>query len=574
MRRLLCRIGLAYILLASIATGLWARTVTSEEAASMVSGWLDEANNRLGQTLSDKIDRADVYLDSSGKVIYYVISLQPTGFVVSSPDDGLEPVIAFDCRGKFDPATANPLFSLLSTDMSQRSEEVFMAAQTGRRQAQPVPDATLSDIEKNQNRWAELIKRNTPDVRKSAGMQVSGIPAVSDMRVAPLLSSAWDQKTAQGQACYNYYCPPGPDGNANNYYSGCVATAMGELMRYWQYPGSASGNTYIYANMPLTPQTTSPLTLTHRQAIGRLLRDAGASVNMAYGAGGSSANLLIADNALTSTFAYGNARDLYQSSGLDAATRNLVLRSNLAAHHPVIMGIRGAGGHAVVCDGFGYSSGALYYHISMGWGGNDSAWYNLPTVDGNHARYSSVDALVYNIYTNGVGEIIAGRVLNSSGAPISNATVTATGGYTAVSDANGYYGVRVPSSATYTLTAIASGYEKKTLAGISVGSSSISSSGPCGNYVDADFSLGSFILRAVALSNSVMLRWPDPLLCGYADQTVMLRHDTSGYPSDTTAGSLTYQGTNQVYEHTGLTPDQPYYYTIWVSDNGLDFVEP
>lgn len=524
----------------------------------------------MGQTLSDTIDRTDAYLDGAGKVIYYVVSLQPTGFVISSADDGVEPVIAFDWRGKFDPDTANPFFSLLFADMSQRSEEVFMASQTGKRQAQPKPSTTLSDMEKSQNRWAELIKRNKPGMRKSAGMQVGGTPTVSDMRIEPLLSSAWDQKTAQGQACYNYYCPPGPDGNANNYYAGCVATAMGQLMRYWQHPSSASGHTYIYGNMPLTPQTTSPLTLTHRQAIGQLLHDAGVSVNMTYSAGGSSANLLIVDDALTSTFNYGNARDIYKSSGLDAATRNLILRSNLAAHYPVIMGIRGAGGHAVICDGFGYSSDTLYYHINMGWSGNDSAWYNLPTVDGNYARYSSVDALVYNIYTNGTGEIIAGRVLNSSGAPISNATITASGGYTATSDDNGYYGIRVPSSATYSLTAIAPGYEKKTLAGISVGSSSTSSSGPCGNYVDADFSLSSFILRAVALPNSVMLRWPDPLLCGYADQTVMLRHDTSGYPAATNAGSLTYQGTNQVYEHTGLTPGQPYYYTIWVSDNGVD----
>ena len=248
---------------------------------------------------------------------------------------------------------------------------------------------------------------------------------------------------------------------------------MGQIMRYWESPASAYGNTYVYSNMPLNPQTESPLTITHRQAIGRLLRDAEISVSMSYGSGGSSANLLIVDNALTGTFGYSNARDIYRSSGIDATTRNLVLRSNLAASLPVIMGIKRSGsGHAVICDGFGYSSSTLYYHVNMGWGGADDAWYNLPTVDAYYT-YTSVDAFVYNIYTSGTGEIIAGRVLTSSGAAVAGAVVTATGGYSATTDVNGYYGIRVPSSATYSVTAAKPGYQNQTLNNISVGSSSI-----------------------------------------------------------------------------------------------------
>ena len=84
----------------------------------------------------------------------------------------------------------------------------------------------------------------------------------------------------------------------------------------------------------------------------------------------------------------------------------------------------------------------------------------------------------------------------------------------------------------------------------------------------------SFVFTAVALTDSVVLRWTDPLLVGMADSTVHIRYLTTHYPSNLTEGTELYTGTNLVYEHTGLTPNQPYYYTIWVSNDGAAFVEP
>lgn len=80
--------------------------------------------------------------------------------------------------------------------------------------------------------------------------------------------------------------------------------------------------------------------------------------------------------------------------------------------------------------------------------------------------------------------------------------------------------------------------------------------------------------RATALTNSVMLRWTDPLLSGVNNRTVHVRVRTDDYPSATNDGAAVYTGTNVVCEHTGLTANQPYYYTIWVSDDGINFIEP
>ena len=54
----------------------------------------------------------------------------------------------------------------------------------------------------------------------------------------------------------------------------------------------------------------------------------------------------------------------------------------------------------------------------MGWSGTDDAWYNLPTVDDGYYNFTIVDAFIFNIYTSGTGDPIAGRVLTPAGAPI------------------------------------------------------------------------------------------------------------------------------------------------------------
>lgn len=83
-----------------------------------------------------------------------------------------------------------------------------------------------------------------------------------------------------------------------------------------------------------------------------------------------------------------------------------------------------------------------------------------------------------------------------------------------------------------------------------------------------------FTVRAVALTNSVLLRWTDPLLSGVNDRTVHIRVRTDNYPASTNDGVEVYTGTNLIFEHTGRTPNQPYYYTIWVSNDGDTFIEP
>ncbi len=183
---------------------------------------------------------------------------------------------------------------------------------------------------------------------------------------------------------------------------------------------------------------------------------------MDYSSDGSAASLNDVKSALVSTFKYGNAIcGANPGSGSWANLTNM-LNPNLDARLPVLLAISGdPGGHAIVCDGYGYSVWTLYHHLNLGWGGYDNAWYALPVVDtADGGTFTSVDVCVYNVYMAGSGEIISGRVVDGTGAPVAQATVTAVrsggGTYTATTDSNGIYALaKVPALSQFTLTATA-----------------------------------------------------------------------------------------------------------------------
>jgi hypothetical protein len=142
-----------------------------------------------------------------------------------------------------------------------------------------------------------------------------------------------------------------------------------------------------------------------------------------------------------------------------------MINPNLDANCPVTLAISGTpGGHAIVCDGYGYNLSTLYHHLNLGWAGSDTAWYSLPTIDTSIGTYTSVIACLYNVWTNGTGEIISGRVTDTGGNPIAGAAIIATrsggGTYTATSDTHGIYALpKIPASSTYTVSAGKTGYD-------------------------------------------------------------------------------------------------------------------
>ncbi|MEI6914278.1 MAG: SUMF1/EgtB/PvdO family nonheme iron enzyme, partial [Armatimonadota bacterium] len=396
----------------------------------------------------------------------------PSGFVIVAGDDAIEPVIAFSSSGSYNPTSSNPLGALVTNDLSRRSTESLASTSNAKG---PGRDYAL----KSATKWKTLLGQAwTSDVT------LAGIATVSDPRVDPLVASKWGQSTESGNPTYNYYTPPGPDASASNYPSGCVATAMAQLMRYHQYPingvgtpsftvnvdgiaetrsllgGDGVGGPYSWVDMPLDPGSST--SETQRQAIGALCYDAGVAVSTRYTATFSGAYLLDAWLALKNTFGY----SAVESESLSPSAFDAAVNSNLNAGYPVLFAISNwftGSGHAVVCDGYGYNAGTIYHHLNMGWTGSQDVWYNLPDINSSPA-YDGVDGVIYNINKTSTGEIISGRVLDDIGLPVAGVPVTAqaTGGgiYQVLTNARGIYALdKLPSATVFTVSIDLIGYE-------------------------------------------------------------------------------------------------------------------
>jgi len=190
----------------------------------------------------------------------------------------------------------------------------------------------------------------------------------------PLLSTKWNQSCG-----YNDYTPTetqlGCSGlPCDRAYTGCVATAMAQVMKHHQYPSG-----YSWSNMPNT-YGSSETSL--------LMSDIGKKVGMDYNCDGSGADTKSeVASSFTSDFGYSSARFLdYEGTVRD------IVKSNIRAGNPVIF--RGgentgwwifgyySNGHAWVCDGYLSSYyceiGATYLslHMNWGWGGSNDGYYS------------------------------------------------------------------------------------------------------------------------------------------------------------------------------------------------------
>ena len=571
------------------SSGVFAKPVAREDAAKAVSGWLKQPGRGLRAPIGNAVKETAVFTDAAGKPEYYVVYLQPSGFVIVPADDLVEPIICFSPSGAYVASDKNPLGALVMRDIPGR-----LAVARGKQPA----GAAQARLQDAQRKW-DKFRSAAP---AAAGPLTSPPNSVSDVRVAPLTQTTWSQACAGDDtsiACYNYYTPgaswpTATPGSSSNDVCGCVATAMAQLMYFthsisapWlsagvgtvssyyyvngvQQPssnlrgGNGSGGPYDWADMVLSPSAS--ITATQCQAIGALCYDAGISVHMQYTSNSSGAYMTDASSALKSVFKYSNS--ICGGDGADniGAGLTTMLNSNLDAGFPCLLGILSSGGgHAIVPDGYGYESSTLYHHLNLGWSGAYTAWYNLPNIPAGGYDFTSVTNCLYNIYTSGGGEIISGRVLDPSSNPVSGATVQAvrTGGgsWTTTTNSNGIYAfAHVPSASTYTLSVITPAQAYGTLTAVT--GTSAASNTTSGNVWGKDFVVAS--LPAPVLSaeppytpgtsntpswSSVL--WATNYWAEYAQDSLF------GTPLGN-SGWIPGLST----QFTGLTPGSTYYYHV------------
>ena len=226
--------------------------------------------------------------------------------------------------------------------------------------------------------------------------------------VAPLLTTKWGQSKSNDDECdasYNYYAPTSQGCDCGRCAAGCVAVAIGQIMKYWNYPVYRVFNMdkqFDWCNMPDELFSSSPHYEKERDAVARLLKACGNQSGMNYCNSGcsSSAIDMNAHSAITG-FGYSSDADLQRRFFWSDNVWKGRVKNNLNNSQPVYYsGSSGifSGGHAFVCDGYNSDD---EFHFNWGWNGKyHNNWFTLNDLTPYNHNYNSGQQAIFYIYPN------------------------------------------------------------------------------------------------------------------------------------------------------------------------------
>ncbi len=230
------------------------------------------------------------------------------------------------------------------------------------------------------------------DYASANGIKNTYAPIANKKEIAPLVKTKWNQGTP-----YNNLCP-----SVNNVKcpSGCVATAMAQVMKFWNYPEVGTGRVTAtlpsggtgegFINLAQKPfdwnnmiDSYSGYDYTNEQgnAVATLMQAAGYAAKMDYAPGGSGALSINAAISLSKNFKYNPNIQYLQRLYFNTSEWNEIVYNELAAGRPILYGGQSTSvGHEFVCDGY---DGNGYFHFNWGWGGMSDGYFILDALNPN-----------------------------------------------------------------------------------------------------------------------------------------------------------------------------------------------
>ena len=352
---------------------MFAERVTPETARKVATTFLKNNGAKDGQ-LTDLTKTA-------GYDNLYIFNAAQ-GFVVMAADDCVQPILGYSLTNTF-----------VAEDMPKN---VVWWLQGYNEEIQYAIDSKMTASAETVQLWNDLREGNT---------KASKVTAVVDA----LLQTTWDQNGVYyysgGQwqifELYNNLCPY--DSNAGERtVTGCVATAMAQIMNYWGYPAQGIGShsytpsnrpdfgvqsanfgatIYEWNNMPNALDMNS--TATEINAIATLMYHCGVSVEMMYDIGSNGGSGAYSEDipyALINYFNYKNTANIkYKVNYSNNNTWINLLKTELNASRPVeYNGSGSAGGHAFVCDGYDSNNN---FHFNWGWSGQNDGFFALTSLN-------------------------------------------------------------------------------------------------------------------------------------------------------------------------------------------------
>lgn len=312
---------------------------------------------------------------------YYAFNVPTGGWIIIAGEDRATPVLGYSEQGNLD-------FNRLP--------------------------CTFKALLNGYKREIEFLQAYTGDDLVPAPAQASAVSKT----VGPLIKTTWGQELPYYLQCPEYqgeYCVVG-----------CVATAMAQVMKYWQYPQSCNAISsfycyYISQTVSALPATTFNYSLmlnsychwdwdnsvlvqdayteAQAQEVAKLSRYCGQAVEMGYSPEGSGAytsdQLAAMKNFGYRSTAQDVEKDGWWSSSYTTAQWEAMIKTELDAGRPILYSAsddNGGGGHAFICDGY---NGEGKFHFNMGWYGTCDGWYASTALNMTHR---DGEALEFNSY--------------------------------------------------------------------------------------------------------------------------------------------------------------------------------
>ena len=212
---------------------------------------------------------------------------------------------------------------------------------------------------------------------------------IESVTKGPLITTQWGQEEP-----YNNNCPTR---NGTRCLTGCVATAMAQIMYYYKYPNDG---TFDWDNMANTYNYNS-YTDEQASAVAKLMRSCGSAVGMSYGTSVSTAYNERVNGALVSNFGYLSSIAYVERNKASSESWNELIMSEIDKLHPIYYSGKpdnnyNSTGHAFIVDGYQTNAyGNTLFHVNYGWDGYCDGYYSL----GNLQGYNYYQEAYINIKT-------------------------------------------------------------------------------------------------------------------------------------------------------------------------------
>lgn len=372
-----------------------AQTATAPTAQPNARGQAKKIKSQL--TIDDADDKEK---KTPTQPVFYIFNYEEGGYSIISADDRIESVLAIADKGPGIEAHSDLPGGLI------------LWMQAAKNQIQNI-------------RKAKLIRKTIKGGRSG--------PVITGQK-NPLLATEWNQGCG-----YNDYIPGSCSNNCGHPWAGCVAVAMGQVIRYWgtAISGFTTNFNYNWSSFPVGKDASGNEIICPQTR--QLLLQAGTSVNTSYGCSSSGAYLANIADALKSgitprpSFGYSSANFVGGYNSQDVI-------NNLNQNWPVILGgctqgctfltwQYGCGEcHAWVCDGYIRTEmpgqEVCYYdcerqspdcytcytpivtydqlHMNWGWGGSYNGWF----ASNNFSYDSQTGAPMYYNFNSDIREVL------------------------------------------------------------------------------------------------------------------------------------------------------------------------